>query len=137
MCQTSLTDSIAILDKVISLIRDISANSGGLPNLPELAGLWETKEIIFACDPFGYAQCLEADPTRFFFSTSPKIGSDLLMTTIPDTATLNNGQVITAAYDWKYKDYGTLVQQDWFVYDKGVGSVISIFVACIRNKGKL
>ena len=103
-----------------------------LPNLPALASDWKWEEIPFQFDGAGWLKILDADPTRWYFMIGTAQFVQFQVSTVPDAALQNGiGAFNGGPLEFKYKDLGPIIGQEWYAYANGSTVIGSILVASI------
>lgn len=84
-------------------------------------------------DPLAYIQLAPADPSRWILAVSifPQ-NQFVLSNTIPDTLGPGFNFPTPSVAEFKYKDYGPVVGEPWYLWCPAGASVVTVYCASIR-----
>ena len=104
-----------------------------LPDLPAIIGQWDTFIGLVPADPVNWVQLLPGDSCRWFFSMFAPAASQPLFFPFADPGmTLGYIAPGDRPIEFKYTDYGPIIQQQWLVTGRGSAQPFILASAAIR-----
>lgn len=104
-----------------------------LPDLPKLIGQWVTEMVFITTDMAVWVPTGPSDITRWIITFEDLNVSTLLAGTDQAQSIQLGFLIPPGGYrEFKYKDYGPIVGQQWFLSGRGAIQVVPVYTASIR-----
>lgn len=104
-----------------------------LPNLPSLLGEWEWAYLFPTPAALTWVDAAPGDPCRWMISFEDWNGTSLTATTELTEFPIGGFVIPFGTYrEIKYKDFGPVVGQPWYVWARGGFAPCTVFTASIR-----
>lgn len=109
----------------------------GLPNLPYLARFWQPNFYYPSLDATQWIQLAPADPSRWLIDFADLDTGPFRVTVDPDDLFTRGWRInFGSSLVFTTKDYGNLVQLEWYGYSGGNRDGVQVFTQAIRFKGQ-